>query len=963
MTNESGKHSYLYEMKLYETVNQKEVPIAIGFNSYINDTNAFKALLYEAYLIITSQLSYSNKEFELMNYLMFIYSLKIPPMHSLLSVNLLFSSADFYFNSQSEIPTVSNDFNVNILFSVLELRKIIKLWFNVLLESKIIIYGDNFFLLHAIIDAITKLIFPFTYPCTIISTVPKPKLDLLDLPCPYLIGLQSSTVPIEQLIKRYPNICIVDLHSGRIYSPKIDCLPQDKEIRIKKQIQYVTNPKLFQETEVFYADQKKYIDIDTIDPNADISTNIKQIFFKFMKEALFNYSEYINKENQNKFNFNLFLSSIQNEDMRITWEKIIKTNTFFLFFSDGKYLDDWNNTKIFNNIISKEKQKSEKQTIKNCFQIKMSLNKVNINKIKEQMNDISFNNIIDEQISIFNKVENNNQSKQSFPQFKFYSKEGFISFAHALSNQCSLIGQSIANVFINTDYINGLYTKYQNIRNDIPRSINIANNDINDNNQLLKLNKPNDDSLIDQNQKDKLVIKEDQATIILNLLDKDCLSKLYLFFAFNLPHKEFNEDILNYYHKAFQISEINFPYYRYYTYIQNQNYSLEQLEKIAKEISGIELKMIIEDCIKSKRHTPLKTNFSPFQLDKKVTMPNSTKNKPISCTTINKYPIYDENNLRFTCNNETNSIDVTSLEKMSEQMKKEFISQKSHKQLNLIKDIILSKKDGESNDSIVFDIPRLLNIQSKVSKISNTTELMTLIAKKINELIIKSNYSLKAIYSEMNKDLLKEIKSVVNKLQKVNLAKLFTANENYSFWLNAFNFLLIYSIIITQFKPKTFNDWNIILKNSLYKIGGYEISLHEIDHLILNGPNLHQEPITFTDPFMEKFSLLEYNILIDCALYFPIDSTITSLVVFHSEQFLKQIEDITNDFFNKNIKFDSENNVLTMSSYLLLLFPNFVSVQYKQFKNHLSNSLFEIINAKKYAKVVYQQINWETLFK
>ena len=49
-----------------------KIPVAICFASKKNDTDAFKSLLNEAYLIINSDLPFEAKKIELLNYFMFI---------------------------------------------------------------------------------------------------------------------------------------------------------------------------------------------------------------------------------------------------------------------------------------------------------------------------------------------------------------------------------------------------------------------------------------------------------------------------------------------------------------------------------------------------------------------------------------------------------------------------------------------------------------------------------------------------------------------------------------------------------------------------------------------------------------------------------------------------------------------------------------------------------------------------
>ena len=201
LTNENAEHSFLYILKLYEQYDKVKLPISICLASKINDTDAFKNLLNEAYLIITSELSNQAKKIELLNYLMFIQNISTAPFHSLLTLKMHYMNVDFYFSSKREIPTNGNDSNMNILFSVLDVGKIIKLWSCILQEKQIIVYGNKPFLLYAVIDAITKLIFPLKWPHTLVPCLPYNKQYLIENPTPYIYGVLSSYISIEQLKK------------------------------------------------------------------------------------------------------------------------------------------------------------------------------------------------------------------------------------------------------------------------------------------------------------------------------------------------------------------------------------------------------------------------------------------------------------------------------------------------------------------------------------------------------------------------------------------------------------------------------------------------------------------------------------------------------------------------------------------------------------------------------------------
>ena len=60
------------------------------------------------------------------------------------------------------------------------------------------------------------------------------------------------------------------------------------------------------------------------------------------------------------------------------------------------------------------------------------------------------------------------------------------------------------------------------------------------------------------------------------------------------------------------------------------------------------------------------------------------------------------------------------------------------------------------------------------------------------------------------------------------------------FWLNIFNFLVIFTIVFKKEIPSNYYEWYRFLKNSYYIIGGFEISLYEIENCILGETRICQ---------------------------------------------------------------------------------------------------------------------------
>lgn len=93
----------------------------------------------------------------------------------------------------------------------------------------------------------------------------------------------------------------------------------------------------------------------------------------------------------------------------------------------------------------------------------------------------------------------------------------------------------------------------------------------------------------------------------------------------------------------------------------------------------------------------------------------------------------------------------------------------------------------------------------------------------------------------------------------MNLTKLTTNAKKVTFWLNVFNFLTIFTIIFKQEILANRHEWLRFMKTSYYNIGGYEISLFEIENCILNKgtKNMYGQASSFRDSDIRTKFVLE----------------------------------------------------------------------------------------------------------
>ena len=236
LTSQTGQNSYLYCLKFSENYQISESePLVIFIKSEKEDLECFKQLLNIInYIIINDDLIEKKenidinindfKKVQLLNIFYFLISLLKAPPHSLIKLNLenevnvdAIESIDFYFSSNCEIPCNKNDTDINILFLVLDQAIILKVLFSILIEKQIVFRASEAYLLHIIIPSFLKLIFPFKWTQSCIIVLPKEKLHFLEAIGPFIFGVLSDTISLNDLMREYPNIIIIDIDTNEIF--------------------------------------------------------------------------------------------------------------------------------------------------------------------------------------------------------------------------------------------------------------------------------------------------------------------------------------------------------------------------------------------------------------------------------------------------------------------------------------------------------------------------------------------------------------------------------------------------------------------------------------------------------------------------------------------------------------------------------------------------------------------------
>ena len=308
---------------------------------------------------------------------------------------------DFYFNSNCEIPCNKNDTDINILFLLLDQTIIVKILFYILLEKQIILRASQAYILHIICPSFLKLLFPFKYIHSFIPVLPYENLELLDKPGPFFFGVLSSQISVKEIQEEYPGKIIVDVDSNEIFENNLEDYVFDKDNNEGfvegKNVIYIENNHFYKyESEKnkkikMNLKEKNYIIIDPKENNFLIDKSIKILKsdewqnirknIQLIKNPEIFELDKISKNKHKNYNKNILLNrsfsyNIQNIFLNLYLEKMKYENSDFMqnfsqtnlydIFSDSKKYQIDSGKKIVENIFNKN---IVPRNFYNCFEI------------------------------------------------------------------------------------------------------------------------------------------------------------------------------------------------------------------------------------------------------------------------------------------------------------------------------------------------------------------------------------------------------------------------------------------------------------------------------------------------------------------------------------------------------------------------------------------------------------------
>ena len=211
-----------------------------------------------------------------------------------------------------------------------------------------------------------------------------------------------------------------------------------------------------------------------------------------------------------------------------------------------------------------------------------------------------------------------------------------------------------------------------------------------------------------------------------------------------------------------------------------------------------------------------------------------------------------------------------------------------------------------------------------------------------------------------------QIKELVAELQVIDLKYLLNISDKHKicFWLNIFNFLMVFAVIYRKEILLTYYEWHKFKKNAYFNIGGINLSLYEIETNILRNnymaKKLFSEIIDFPKGDSRNKFKIEYDIKY---LNFAISEPMTSsfkLQLYFPQTIEKQILKNAIDYFNSRIIIDGKNILVKIPEYLSWVDDNFLG-NLNYYKPVINNDVFDFIQ-KNQDKVEFIKHDWSLNF-
>ena len=432
--------------------------------------------------------------------------------------------------------------------------------------------------------------------------------------------------------------------------------------------------------------------------------------------------------------------------------------------------------------------------------------------------------------------------------------------------------------------------------------------------------------------------------------------------------------IVKLYRRAYNCSgkkHLDFPYFSYYIFLKNED--LNELKLLNDEFTYIEsdeaeLYEIYENVIKEKELALVKLEEKRKKKLEKEKMKEEGKLKKENGKNKNEIKLEKDNN-----NNKSSRLQDLFNFFENKLFEKKIV--KNNGTSNKIKTINQNKDFNYFISYYINNEPdfNIKNVQNHVFIEENiiqniSKEILSILPYK-KEVNIKIN---EEIIISGNKRLIqnKKLFELIGLLKIYSPEKLQTCKQRICFWVNCFNFLIIFTIFYKKWIINTKDDWKYFFQNVIYTIGGKKYTFNDMQYILFKRPlfftsnyksndEIKKLRVDKADDFKnieKKFALINSPFMI----YLPTKEFLKP-IIFYENELENQINNRTSEYLNKYIYKDEANNII-LPELLTDYSTRFLYKEYKKYQYLLNGNLYNLINDKKYKKNIILSLEFKLDF-
>ncbi|CAL1526082.1 unnamed protein product [Lymnaea stagnalis] len=228
----------------------------------------------------------------------------------------------------------------------------------VLLETKILLHSLRPTVLTEVAEAVSTMIFPFHWQCPYIPLCPLGLSDVLNAPCPFIVGVDSRYF---DLYDPPPDVVCVDLDTSRISQPEdkksisFKLLPK-KPTRVMQEClsrlyERASQPNVQKQASDEVSLEMTHFDLDFRRKKQDMQLElaIQEVFLRFTASLLKDYKNFLNPitkqpnsrttDASSLFDMQGFLKSRDKTNTKF-FSQMMRTQMFFRFIEERSFVSD-----------------------------------------------------------------------------------------------------------------------------------------------------------------------------------------------------------------------------------------------------------------------------------------------------------------------------------------------------------------------------------------------------------------------------------------------------------------------------------------------------------------------------------------------------------------------------------------------------------------------------------------------